>query len=140
MFDWLKQYQRLTERIRYIEFKIQQSEIEWRRWTHGDLEHTHLGKDSNSAGLPEYIARDKLILADLKDHRETLVKFIESFDDLNSQILRKKYIENKSLYEISEELAYSYGYIRQCHSELVLKIKENDKYLLDYFDTHDDDT
>lgn len=132
MFEWLKDYKQLMQRIAYIEFKIEQSETEWSRWTSGDLYNTHLGKDSIASKLPDYIERDKEILEDLKSHRKTLLNFIDTFEDLDSKVLKLRYVKGLSLYEIAEELGYSYDHIRRCHSNLVKVIQLYDKHLLDY--------
>ena len=61
---------------------------------------------------------------------DNLHKMISKFDDLDSVILRRKYIDGVSLYEIAEETAYSYDHIRRKHSNLVKTIKLFDALLL----------
>lgn len=62
---------------------------------------------------------------------DNLHKMISKFDDLDSTILRMKYIDGVSLYEVSESTAYSYGHVRNRHSVLIKSIKLFDEMLLE---------
>ena len=60
-------------------------------------------------------------------------EYIKKADDamrtlygLEYQIARMKYIDGKNLYEIAEELGYSYDHIRRAHSQLVKSCHNDD--------------
>lgn len=67
----------------------------------------------------------------LQTRLDNLHKMISKFDDLDSMILKRKYIDGVSLYEIAEETAYSYGHIRNRHSVLIKSIKLFDEMLME---------
>lgn len=125
IYEWLNDYRKLQRRIEYLEFKLEQSKAELSRWESGDLSKQPVTKGSIAADLinGEYIKRDEYELACLMNMQFDLKKFINKFDDLDSQILRMKYIEGKTLYVIAEELAYSYSNIRVRHQSLLKTIK-----------------
>lgn len=134
IYEWLTDYQDLQKRIAYLEHKIKRSKQELSRWESGDLSNQPLTKDSIAADLINgtYIKRDETELAHLINLRFDLVKFVNQFDDLDSKILKLKYIDGLSLYEIAERTGYSYMHIRRCHSSLARVIQAYDKFLLDY--------
>lgn len=118
MYEWLKDYQRLSEEIDYLEYKLISTERELKRWEGGDLSEVKLVKESNASKLEEIIEKIKSNIQYKTNERDSLIKLVETFTGLNNQILRMKYIENKTLYEIALDLNFSVGYIQQRHAEI----------------------
>ena len=54
--------------------------------------------------------------------KASLCLLINTFKGNENQILKKKYVEGKTLEVIAEELNYSSGYIRQKHAEVKRRI------------------
>lgn len=52
-----------------------------------------------------------LLNYEIEDH-------IKKYDDIKYKVFKGYYIENKTLLELSNELGYSYGYIREISSKL----------------------
>lgn len=123
MYQWLVKYQTLQREIDYLEFEIDDYESELKRWVSGDLYNVKITKESKSSKLEDIIKEKKEELTVLNSRKQKLLDFIYKFDDLDSQILIKKYIEEKKLNVIAEEMNYSESYIYQKHSELVKLIK-----------------
>lgn len=126
LFEWLTDYRRTKNKIEYIEFQLEQSQSELKRWIEGDLQDVRLTKESLSSKLEGNIAIFENELKYLNTRQDKLKQLISKFDDLDSQILIGKYIDGKTLYEVSEDLTYSYSHIKNCHSRLVKML-----YLLD---------
>lgn len=60
--------------------------------------------------------------------KESLILLINTFKGIESQILKKKYVEGKTLEEIAEELNYSYSHIKAKHAELRRRLDFIDEY------------
>jgi DNA-directed RNA polymerase specialized sigma subunit len=59
------------------------------------------------------------------DEKTAVIKLIEEIKDNNGlmfSVLHKRYIEYKTLTEISEETCYSYQYIRELHTKALEKL------------------
>jgi len=123
MYEWLKDYQRLEEEISYLEFNLEQSERELKRWVIGDLSGVKLQAESDGAKLEERIDRIKKDLAEKKDQKQQLVRLVSSFKGLDHKVLKLKYIDGLTLEEIAEHLNYSSSHIKKKHAELVRTIK-----------------
>lgn len=127
IYKWLTKYQVLEREIKYLEFEISDYENELERWVSGDLYNVKIVKGSSGSKLEDIIKEKKEELNNLKRRKEELVNFIEKFDDLESQILIKKYIENESLEDIAEGLGYSYSHVRRLHANAIKAITIIDK-------------
>ena len=57
LYEWLKDYQRLEEEIEYLEFNLEKTQLELKRWISGDLREVRLTADSNGAKVEEHIQR-----------------------------------------------------------------------------------
>lgn len=55
----LKDYQKLEEEITYLEFNLERTELELKRWISGDLAKYKLTADSDGAKVEEHIERIK---------------------------------------------------------------------------------
>lgn len=53
-----------------------------------------------------------------------IIERVRPLNDIQYNILHKKYVGNKTLREISEEECYSYDYIRELHGEALKKVME----------------
>lgn len=123
IYQWLTKYQTLQRAIDYLEFEIDDYESELKRWVSGDLYNIKIIKGSSGAKLEDIIKEKKIELDVLNERKQKLIEFIYKFEDLESKILIKKYVEGKTLEMIAEELCYSYGHIQRLHSSLVKTIK-----------------
>ena len=131
MFEWLESFKEIKQKIEYYEFQLSESKAELKRWVEGDLRKIKLEQQSRSSNLENCISFYEKELKLLYNRRVKLTKLIKGFEDLDSQILVMKYVEGKSLYQISLELDYSYQHIREKHSRLVQAIKLADKISMD---------
>ncbi|MEK4023510.1 hypothetical protein [Sporosarcina sp. FSL W7-1283] len=98
---WIGDYFKLRNEIHYLEFKLTDDQLanEDRKETQAQL--------------------DKLLM------REGEFKVIlNSFEDLDSQILKMKYIEGMTLEAVAKVLGYSANYIYTEHSKIMKVIKK----------------
>lgn len=123
MFEWLNDYYILKRRIEHTEYQVEVNKSELKRWVEGDLQDVRLTKESLASNLETHIKKLETEYEYLIAQRKKLKEFIFKFDDLDSRILYKRYIEQKTLEEIAYELGYSYGHIKRCHASLVKLIK-----------------
>ncbi|XJS10469.1 hypothetical protein ACF3NG_10095 [Aerococcaceae bacterium WGS1372] len=72
---------------------------------------------------------DQVKLERLKDRRSRLQTVVNSFSTPLKEIIKGKYFENKTLYEIADEVKFSYQYVRQLHGNFIKYLKELDKYI-----------
>lgn len=77
-----------------------------------------LTNESRGAHVEEAIKKIESDLMFREEMKSSLMLLIDTFKGNENQILKKKYVEGKSLEVIAEELNYSSGYIRQKHAEL----------------------
>ncbi|MGG5369515.1 sigma factor-like helix-turn-helix DNA-binding protein [Enterococcus sp. AZ196] len=127
-FQWLKDYQELSEQLTYLKWNLNKSKLELIRWVDGDLSKIKLKKNSRAASLEDKIRiiGDEITL--LEDQMKEAYDIFESFDNIDSQILRLKYIDHCTLDEIAEELGYSHSYIRKRHADISKSIKFLENY------------
>ncbi|PLR79706.1 hypothetical protein CVD25_06470 [Bacillus canaveralius] len=125
--NWINHYWQLEEEISEIEWDIEKSNLEFKRWNeHGDL----FNKNSFQVSLENQIRVIHSIqdleglLVEKKNLKAKLLERIETFKGLDNQILKMKYIDCMTLEQIAEELKYSASHIRKRHAE----IKRMDKY------------
>ncbi|MEH7150322.1 hypothetical protein CN404_19490 [Bacillus thuringiensis] len=126
MFNWLKIYQELEGEIAYIEFDLQRSQRELKRWVSGDLQDVRLTTESEGAKVEERIASIEYELAHKMNDLYGLKKLILTFKGLEHQIMYGKYVEGKRLDEIAKELNYSAQYIYNKHAEIKGKLEYSD--------------
>lgn len=127
-FQWLKDYQELSEQLTYLKWNLNKSKLELIRWVDGDLSKIKLKKNSRAASLEDKIRiiGDEITL--LENQMKEAYDIFESFNSVDSQILRLKYIDHCTLDEIAEELGYSHSYIRKRHADISKTIKFLENY------------
>lgn len=128
LYEWLKEYQRLEDEIAFLEFNLDQSERELKRWVEGDLAGIKLQHDSLGAKVEEKIDEIKSALDSKIEQRDKLIQLVSTFKGIDHKILKMKYVDGSTLEEIAEELNYSYSHIRKKHAELVRTIKFVNEY------------
>lgn len=110
MYEDLINYHNHQSQIRYLEFKREML----------------LGDESVNSEELEQVSTELIYL---KEKVAKVEKLIDLCDEIDSQILRGRYCQGKKLYEISREISYSYGRVRQSHSQLIKSIQLLDRYI-----------
>lgn len=128
LYEWLKDYQRLEEELTYLEFNLEQTERELKRWVSGDLREVRLTAESQGAKVEEVIEQIKNDIAFKTEQKEKLIKLVSTFRGLDHKILKLKYVDGMTLENIAEELNYSFSHIKKKHAELVRTIKFVEAY------------
>ncbi|MEW4235981.1 hypothetical protein Q0N71_14500 [Bacillus thuringiensis] len=123
MFDWLKDYQKLEERIAYLDYNLDKAKAELKRWVSGDLREVRLTAESEGAKVEERIEAIEYELAHKMNDRYDLNKLICKFEGLDHQILKLKYMDGLTLASIASELKYNPDYIRRRHAEVMKIVK-----------------
>lgn len=123
LFKWLKDYQKLEEEIAYLEYNLEQTEAELKRWISGDLCDVRLTSDSQGAKVEDIIEKIKNELSIKQEQMRNLVNLISKFKGLENQIIKKKYIDGMTLEEVAENMNYSASYIYKKHAEIIRRIK-----------------
>lgn len=123
LYEWLKDYQKLEEEIAYLEFNLEQTERELKRWIEGDLSKVKLQHDSLGAKVEEQIERIKKELENKLEQKEKLIQLVDKFKGLDNKILKLKYVEGMTLENIAYKLNYSPNYIKRKHAEIMKIIK-----------------
>ncbi|MEK4415101.1 MULTISPECIES: hypothetical protein [Bacillus] len=123
MFNWLKEYQRLEEEIAYLEYNLDKTKTELKRWIHGDLQDVRLTAESEGAKVEERIEAIEYELAHKMNDMYKLKKLISRFSGLDNKILKMKYVDGMTLEQIAEEISYSSSHIKKKHAEIVRLIK-----------------
>ncbi|HDR4874228.1 hypothetical protein P4485_25210 [Bacillus thuringiensis] len=123
MFDWLKDYQKLEERIAYLDYNLDKTKAELKRWVSGDLREIRLTAESEGAKVEERIEAIEYELANEMNAMYDLMELISKFKGLDNQILVKKYIYGMTLEQIACDLNYSPNYIKRKHAEVRKIIK-----------------
>ncbi|MEW4154535.1 DUF1492 domain-containing protein [Bacillus thuringiensis] len=118
MFNWLKIYQELEGEMEYMEFDLQRSKRELKRWISGDLQDVRLTTESEGAKVEERIAAIEYELAHKMNDLYDLKQIIGKFKGLDHQILKMKYIDGMTLEQIAYDLDYSPYYIKRKHAEI----------------------
>jgi len=129
LYEWLKDYQKLEEEIAYLEFNLEQTERELKRWIEGDLSKIKLQHDSLGAKVEDQIERIKKELKLKIEQRNKLIELVGTFKGLDNKILKMKYIDGLTLEEIAEILNYSISHVRKRHAELMRTIKFVNEYV-----------
>ncbi|HGO9409085.1 TPA: sigma factor-like helix-turn-helix DNA-binding protein [Bacillus cereus] len=127
MFNWLNDYQKLKQNIAYLEYNLEQTEAELKRWISGDLRNVSLTQDSQGAKVEDVIENIKSELDFKQNQMNKLVTLVNDFEGLDNQILKLKYIYGMTLEEIAERVDYSYSHVKKRHAELIRLIRFADK-------------
>ncbi|PEF63178.1 hypothetical protein [Bacillus cereus] len=123
MFNWLKEYQRLEEEIAYLEYNLDKTKAELKRWIHGDLQDVRLTVGSEGAKVEERIEAIEYELAYKMNAMQDVLKLINRFKGLENKMLKMKYVDGITLEEIAESMNYSSSYIYKKHAEIIKRIK-----------------
>ncbi len=118
LFDWLKDYQKLEERIAYLDYNLDKTKAELKRWISGDLRDVRLTAESEGSKVEERIEAIEYELAHKMNDMYDLKYLISKFTGLDNQILKMKYVDGITLEQIAFDLHYSTGYIRRKHAEI----------------------
>lgn len=123
LFNWLRDYRKLEEDIAYLEYNLDKTKAELRRWVSGDLREVRLTAESEGAKVENRIEAIEYELAHKMNDMYKLKKLISKFRGLENQILKLKYVDGMTLEEIAEVVNYSSSHIKKKHAELVRLIK-----------------
>jgi len=123
LFDWLKDYQKLEEEIEYLDYNLDKTKAELKRWVSGDLREVRLTAESEGAKVEERIEAIEYELAHKMNDMYKLKKLISKFRGLDNKILKMKYVDGMTLEQIAEEISYSSSHIKKKHAEIVRLIK-----------------
>ncbi|OTW84299.1 hypothetical protein BK702_22405 [Bacillus thuringiensis serovar cameroun] len=123
MFDWLKDYQKLEEDIEYLDYNLDKTKAELKRWVNGDLREIRLTAESEGAKVEGRIEAIEYELAHKINDMYKLKKLISKFRGLDNQILKMKYVDGMTLEQIAEEISYSSSHIKKKHAEIIRLIK-----------------
>ncbi|MEB9828410.1 hypothetical protein P4K68_27845 [Bacillus cereus] len=127
MFDWLKDYQKLEEDISLLEYNLDRTKAELKRWVSGDLRDVRLTAESEGAKVEERIEAIEYELAHKMNDMYKLKKLINTFKGLEHKIAYLKYVEGMTLEKIAEELNYSSQYIYNKHAAMREKVEYSNR-------------
>ncbi|WP_236807470.1 ECF-type sigma factor [Bacillus cereus] len=130
MFDWLKDYQKLEEDISLLEYNLDRTKAELKRWISGDLQDVRLTAESEGAKVEKRLEVIELNLAYKMNEMHNLLKLISEFKGLENKVVKMKYVDGMTLEEIAENMNYSSSYIYKKHAEIVRRIKFAEKLAL----------
>ncbi|MBZ4221921.1 hypothetical protein LAE98_07280 [Bacillus wiedmannii] len=130
MFGWLKDYQKLEEDISLLEYNLDRTKAELKRWISGDLQDVRLTAESEGAKVEKRLEVIKLNLAYKMNEMHNLLKLISEFKGLENKVVKMKYVDGMTLEEIAEDMNYSSSYIYKKHAEIVRRIKFAEKLAL----------
>ncbi|MDM5191177.1 DUF1492 domain-containing protein [Bacillus hominis] len=128
MFDWMKDYQKLEEDIAYLDYNLDKTKAELKRWISGDLRDVRLTAESNGAKVEGHIEAIEYELAHKMNAKYDLKYLISKFTGLENRILKMKYVDGMTLEQIAFDLHYSTGYIRRKHAEIKKIVKFLDEF------------
>ncbi|MGR3774598.1 sigma factor-like helix-turn-helix DNA-binding protein [Bacillus paramycoides] len=123
MFDWLKDYQKLEEDIEYLDYNVDKTKAELKRWVSGDLQDVRLTAESEGAKVENRIEAIEYELAHKMNEMHNLLELISKFKGLENKVLKMKYVDGMTLEEIAENMNYSSSYIYKKHAEIIRRIK-----------------
>ncbi len=127
LFDWLKDYQKLEERIAYLDYNLDKTKAELKRWVSGDLREVRLTAESEGAKVEERIEAIEYELAHKMNDMYKLKKLIRTFKGLEHRIAYFKYVEGMTLEKVAEHLNYSPQYIYNKHAEMRGKVEYSNR-------------
>lgn len=123
LFDWLKDYQKLEEDIEYLDYNLDKTKAELKRWVSGDLREVRLTAESEGAKVEERIEAIEYELAHKMNVMHDLLELISKFKGLENKVLKMKYVDGMTLEEIAEDMNYSSSYIYKKHAEIIKRLK-----------------
>ncbi|MGR5999580.1 hypothetical protein ACT7C7_08960 [Bacillus cereus] len=123
MFNWLKVYQELEQDIAYLDYNLDKTKAELKRWISGDLREVRLTAESEGAKVEGRIEAIEYELAHKMNDMYKLKKLINTFKGLEHKIAYLKYVEGMTLEKIAEELNYSSQYIYNKHAAMREKVE-----------------
>lgn len=123
LYEWLKDYQDLSNQIDYLEYQLSRNKRELKRWTLGDLSKIKLNEKSIASNLEERIADYEHELAHKMNDLFNARKLISTFKGLENQILYYRYVEGMKLIDVADQLDLSPNYIYSKHAEIMKRIK-----------------
>ncbi|HDR4482486.1 TPA: hypothetical protein QCQ09_004126 [Bacillus cereus] len=127
MFDWLKDYQKLEEDIEYLDYNLDKTKAELKRWISGDLREVRLTAESEGAKVEERIEAIEYELAHKMNDMYKLKNLINTFKGLEHKIAYLKYVEGMTLEQIAEQLNYSSQYIYNKHAAMRDKVEYSNR-------------
>lgn len=127
LFDWLKDYQKLEERIAYLDYNLDKTKLELKRWVSGDLRNVRLTAESEGGKVEERIEAIEYELAHKLNDMYKLKKLIRTFKGLENKIAYYKYVEGMTLEKVAEELNYSPQYIYNKHAAMREKVEYSNR-------------
>ncbi len=127
LFNWLKDYQKLEEDIAYLDYNLDKTKAELKRWVSGDLQDVRLTAESEGAKVEERIEAIEYELAHKMNDMYKLKKLINTFKGLEHKIAYLKYVEGMTLEKIAEELNYSSQYIYNKHAAMREKVEYSNR-------------
>ncbi len=127
LFNWLKVYQELEQDIAYLDYNLDKTKAELKRWVSGDLREVRLTAESEGAKVEERIEAIEYELAYKMNDMYKLKKLINTFKGLEHKIAYLKYVEGMTLEKIAEELNYSPQYIYNKHAAMRDKVEYSNR-------------
>ncbi|CUB28303.1 hypothetical protein [Bacillus cereus] len=127
MFNWLKVYQELEQDIAYLDYNLDKTKAELKRWISGDLRDVRLTFESEGARVEERIEAIEYELAHKMNDMYKLKTLINTFKGLEHKIAYLKYVEGMTLEKIAEELNYSTQYIYNKHAAMREKVEYSNR-------------
>ncbi|MGX5572720.1 hypothetical protein ACWKTS_15035 [Bacillus toyonensis] len=127
MFNWLNVYQELEQGIAYLDYNLDKTKAELKRWVSGDLREVRLTAESEGAKVEERIEAIEYELAHKMNDMRKLKNLINTFKGLEHKIAYLKYVEGMTLEKIAEELNYSSQYIYNKHAAMREKVEYSNR-------------
>lgn len=127
LFNWLKVYQELEQDIAYLDYNLEKTKAELKRWVSGDLREVRLTAESEGAKVEKRIEAIEYELAYKMNDMYKLKKLINTFKGLEHKIAYLKYVEGMTLEKIAEELNYSPQYIYNKHAVMRNKVEYSNR-------------
>lgn len=127
LFNWLKVYQELEQEVAYLDYNLDKTKAELKRWVSGDLQDIRLTAESEGAKVEERIEAIEYELAHKMNDMYKLKKLINTFKGLEHKIAYLKYVEGMTLEKIAEELNYSSQYIYNKHAAMREKVEYSNR-------------
>lgn len=131
MAQWLFDYYEILEHMDYLEQELGESKRELKRWVDGDLQGVKLTAESRSSGLEKNIKFLEDELVHQQEKLAGLLYIVKGFEDAESQVIFKKYVERKTLERAAEELDYSFGHVKRVHAKVAKRIRVYEAELFD---------
>lgn len=128
--SWLQDYRSLTDALEFYKWRKRKVAAEIERLAAGDLRNA-AGPNSHNARAEEEEAACTRAIRSIEGELSELMEIVDSFDGIDNQILKLKYIEGMNLEQIAEALDYSDDTIKKRHASLRRTLK-----FLDHWNDH----